>query len=346
MADVVGDGDVGLRRRADDRRAVRAGSIATLPLIEEGHGLASRPGAGQARQGLRGLRRADDRRWRRGGRHAAGIARDRDRARIGAVEAVSVGAMREAGHRRAVAPLPERPTEAVPVRAGNERRGVRRPVRDPESVPGSGDARRVAERGLPEVRRRVDDGAHSGTRGDLVEPRIGPRLHRGLREAVLGLEVERGRQLPGLRLRDREEEVRLNDRVCDARRIGRACRSREVIAADAETEPLRSGAVDRIRRIDERAALRRLCVDEAVGRRGDLGPADRAVEMRDVDPLGVGRRAGGSTGRRGDHEHGKQSPDEGPHLPRLDDGMCALGKAVRTSRLAPWRGRTDRSMPR
>src|SRR5581483_5452263 len=106
-------------------------------------------------------------------------------------------------HVLAVAPLPERPAEAAPAAAGQDRQRCRGPVSDPERVAVEGEDRRVAEVLPPERRRGVDDRPDAEPGADLVEPRLRPRGQARSREVACLLEVERWQQVAGGGLRER-----------------------------------------------------------------------------------------------------------------------------------------------
>ena len=90
---------------------------------------------------------------------------------------------------------------------------VRRPVRNPERIAGPGECRRVAERRLPEVRRRVDQRPHTRPGGDFVEPRLRPAHELRRREPAVCLQIERGWEVAGGGLREAHEVVGLRDCV-------------------------------------------------------------------------------------------------------------------------------------
>src|SRR5439155_25225171 len=128
---------------------------------------------------------------------------------------------------------------------------------------------------------------HAGAGGDLREKRAGPRLQRCRTEPTLRLEVEHGRQLARLRLCDVEEEVRLRDRICDEPGVAGAPGPTEVIRAEVKSGALRTGSIDRVRRVDDGLALG--CVAERERHRcgGDLRTMDRALPVRNVEPARV-----------------------------------------------------------
>ena len=133
-------------------------------------------------------------------------------------------------------------------------RGRDAPVRDPQHrVPGGGDGRRVARARLPAVRARVDHGSNPEPLGHAVQPVEDPLRDLRLGESSGPLDVEHRDQVAGFELCDVDEVVGLDDGV-----VGRAVGSREVVGAEHDARHLRPGLVERVVRIDERAAFGRL----------------------------------------------------------------------------------------
>ena len=263
--------DVLLADRPRDRRAAGARRVAAPPLVRERDRLAARP---DARHGGEQLARPACTPTMVGAvlerRGARGIRADRDRRGFGAVQPVAVGAVREAGNGRAVRPLPERPALAAPVLGGDERRGVLRPVRDPEAVAGGGEVGRVAD--APSSRSAATSrcAADAGARVDLVEPGARPELQpapgracpwsRGRAPAAArpaAAARRRGSGRPG-RSRSRSQPRR-------CRRSGARSGRRR---SEAEALGARSGSPSTSGRC-RREALGRLAEDEAVAAAGD-----------------------------------------------------------------------------
>ncbi len=281
-------------------------------------GFAAAPGARDAGEdGPRARGARNRRRGRDDGRRTRRIARDRHRRGIRPVQPVAVAAVDEARDLGAVGPLPERPAEAAPVRRGDATaRRSSSSARSTAGSPRSREARRVAEGVLPEARRRVDETADAGARLHLAEPRLRPLDERRRCQRALRLEVEHRWQVPGRGLRDVDEVVGLRDRVGhDPGRAG-AGRPREVVRAEAEPDPCRAGAVDRVRRVGERRPLGRLREQELVAAADHLDPVDGAVPVRDVEPLRV---AHGARARR----DGKSDSDGGGDCRKHPAGAAA-----------------------
>ena len=154
------------------------------------------------------------------------------------------------------------------------------PVRDPQDrVAGRGDRGRVAGSGLPPVRARVDDRANPQALGHTSEPPEDPLGHLGLREPAGALDVEDREQVVGAEQRVVDEVVGLADRVVRA-----VVRLREVIGAEPQSRRLGARLVDRVHRVDERAALGGLREHELLPGGRDGRPVDQVLMVGDVDP--------------------------------------------------------------
>ena len=114
---------------------------------------------------------------------------------------------------------------------------------------------------LPAVRARVDHGSHPDPLGHAVQPVEDPLCDLRLREPPGPLDIEHRDQVARFELCDVDEVVGLDDGV-----VGRSVGSSEVVRAEQDARHLRLGLVERVVRIDERAAFGRLGEREPLSR--------------------------------------------------------------------------------
>lgn len=241
-----------------------------------------------------------------------------------AVEAIAVDVGTDPGDASGRRPLPVRPAVATPI-GGGDRRRRDAPMGDPERVAVIGEPCGVPEVRAPEVRARVDHGAHAGPAVHASQPRTHPVRQLGNGEAVVLLDVQRGQDVTGGVLGNVEEVVGLGFRIARS-----DADLRPMVGADDQPVRGRPGQILRVPGVVVGVPARRPHDHEARLRRADRAPVHVPLPHGDVDPRHL-RPRGHRRGGRDDRE------DRGDQCCRADTA---------SARAAPTRRRAASNHPR